>query len=97
MFPRELGHEFVRDVIDAPGKLSWNDAGVVGVKNTSCGLCRKFLKRFISHCDHCTVLRIKERKGVFAEFMTLPIENLLRVHANITDDKAVFTEPLVAS
>jgi threonine dehydrogenase-like Zn-dependent dehydrogenase len=91
-----LGHEFVGDVIDAPDKPSWNGARVVGMINTSCGLCRNCLEERITHCDHA-VLGIKERNGAFAEFMTLPIENLLRVPDIINDDKAVFTELLASS
>jgi threonine dehydrogenase-like Zn-dependent dehydrogenase len=92
-----LGHEFIGEVINAPDKPSWNGARVVGMINTSCGLCRNCLEGRITHCDHRTVLWIKERNGVFAEFMTLPIENLLCVPDIINDDKAVFTEPLAAS
>ncbi len=54
-FLGELGHEFVGDVIDAPDKPSWNGERVVGMRNTSCGLCRNCLEGRITHCDHRTV------------------------------------------
>jgi threonine dehydrogenase-like Zn-dependent dehydrogenase len=43
------------------------------------------------------VLGITNRDGVFAEYTTLPIENLHRVPASVPDEAAVFTEPLAAA
>ncbi|HBE44290.1 MAG TPA: hypothetical protein DDW17_02250 [Deltaproteobacteria bacterium] len=37
------------------------------------------------------------RDGVFAEYLTLPLENLHEVPANLADEEAVFTEPLAAA
>jgi threonine dehydrogenase-like Zn-dependent dehydrogenase len=42
------------------------------------------------------VLGISNREGVFAEYTTLPIENLYRVPDSVSDEMAVFTEPLAA-
>jgi threonine dehydrogenase-like Zn-dependent dehydrogenase len=44
-----------------------------------------------------TVLGILRRDGAFAEYLTLPIENLHIVPESISDDCAVFTEPLAAA
>jgi threonine dehydrogenase-like Zn-dependent dehydrogenase len=43
------------------------------------------------------VLGIVHRNGVFAEYFTLPVENLHLVPDHLTDDAAVFTEPLAAA
>ena len=43
------------------------------------------------------MLGITNRDGVFAEYTTLPIENLHRVPASVPDEAAVFTEPLAAA
>jgi threonine dehydrogenase-like Zn-dependent dehydrogenase len=43
------------------------------------------------------VLGIKERDGAFAEFLRLPIVNLLPVPDEIEDARAVFAEPLAAA
>jgi threonine dehydrogenase-like Zn-dependent dehydrogenase len=43
------------------------------------------------------VLGIHGRDGAHAEFLNLPVVNLLRVPDNIPDEHAVFTEPLAAA
>ena len=91
-----LGHEFVGDVIELPDE-SWMGQRVVGVINVSCGACEQCLNGRRSHCENRTVLGITNRDGVFAEYTTLPIENLHRVPASVPDEAAVFTEPLAAA
>jgi threonine dehydrogenase-like Zn-dependent dehydrogenase len=44
-----------------------------------------------------TVLGIINRDGCHAEFLTLPARNLLEVPANVSDEAAVFAEPLAAA
>jgi threonine dehydrogenase-like Zn-dependent dehydrogenase len=43
------------------------------------------------------VLGIKDRNGAFAEFVCLPLANLIAVPDTVCDDAAVFTEPLAAA
>jgi threonine dehydrogenase-like Zn-dependent dehydrogenase len=43
------------------------------------------------------VLGIVHRDGTFAEFTQLPIANLHRVPDSVSDEMAVFTEPLAAA
>jgi threonine dehydrogenase-like Zn-dependent dehydrogenase len=43
------------------------------------------------------VLGIVGRDGAHAEFLQLPIENLVAVPENVVDEHAVFTEPLAAA
>ena len=95
-FTGVLGHEFVGDVIESPDQ-SWIGQRVVGVINVSCGACEQCLNGRRSHCENRTVLGITNRDGVFAEYTTLPIENLHRVPASVPDGAAVFTEPLAAA
>ena len=91
-----LGHEFVGEVIDAPDK-KWIGARVVGDINAVCGKCEACLNGRPTHCESRTVLGIVNRDGVFAEYATLPIENLHRVPDSVPDEMAVFTEPLAAA
>lgn len=95
-FTGVLGHEFVGNVVDAPDK-KWIGARVAGVINVSCGKCEGCKSGRLSHCENRTVLGIANRNGVFAEYTTLPIENLHRVPDSVPDDVAVFTEPLAAA
>ncbi|MFH0958132.1 MAG: alcohol dehydrogenase catalytic domain-containing protein [Pseudomonadota bacterium] len=91
-----LGHEFVGQVIESDD-LSLFGKRVVGEINAGCGkcdFCRKGLER---HCPDRTTLGIFGRDGVFAEFVALPTSNLIAVPENVTDEMAVFTEPLAAA
>jgi threonine dehydrogenase-like Zn-dependent dehydrogenase len=92
-----LGHEFVGEVVEAPGGQFLRGDRVVGEINASCGdcaLCRKGLR---THCLKRTVLGIVGRNGAFADFLALPAENLLKVPASIPDEVAVFVEPIAAA
>ena len=91
-----LGHEFVGDVIDCP-QNDWLGKRIVGEINLgcrSCDYCRSGLER---HCPQRKVLGILNKDGAFAEYVTLPITNLVAVPNSITDDEAVFVEPLAAA
>jgi threonine dehydrogenase-like Zn-dependent dehydrogenase len=91
-----LGHEFVGEVVDAPDK-SWIGQRVVGEINAVCGACEACLNSRPTHCENRTVLGIVNRDGVFAEYTSLPLENLHRVPDSVSDEMAVFTEPLAAA
>src|SRR2546428_214667 len=50
-----------------------------------------------SHCERRPVLGIVGRNGAFAEYLTLPAENLHLVPDVVPTDAAVFAEPLAAA
>ncbi len=91
-----LGHEFVGEVVNAPDE-SWVGQRVVGEINAACGACEACLNGRRTHCENRTVLGIVNRDGVFAEYTSLPLENLHRVPDSVSDEMAVFTEPLAAA
>ena len=91
------GHEFVGVVEAAPGAEQWQGRRVVGEINASCGRCAACAAGRRTHCERRTVLGIVDRNGAFAEYLTLPFENLHEVPSHIPDDQAVFTEPLAAA
>ena len=91
-----LGHEFVGEVVDAPDK-NWIGARVAGEINVSCGACQACRSGRPTHCENRNVLGIVNRDGVFAEYTSLPLENLHRVPDSVPDEMAVFTEPLAAA
>jgi threonine dehydrogenase-like Zn-dependent dehydrogenase len=91
------GHEFVGEVMHAPGDSSWEGKRVAGEINLSCGECPACRKGRPNHCEIRTVLGIVERNGVFAESFTLPLSNLHEVPKSVPDEAAVFTEPLAAA
>lgn len=90
-----LGHEFVGIVEQGPSELQ--NKRVVGEINAVCGECRFCRNGYPTHCENRTVLGIVNRNGAFAEYLTLPIENLHLVPDNVPTDVATFTEPLAAA
>jgi len=91
------GHEFVGEVIKAPGFPEFEGMRVVGEINITCGSCIYCQQDQGSHCVNRKVLGISGRNGVFADNFTLPAENLHIVPDSISDEQAVFTEPLAAA
>ena len=91
------GHEFVGIVEEAPSAPEWIGRRVVGEINAACGACATCQAGRRTHCPARTVLGIRGRAGAFAERLALPIANLHEVPDTITDEEAVFTEPLAAA
>jgi len=96
-FQGTLGHEFVGTVEQAPGAGELVGRRVVGEINAGCGACELCRAGDPRHCATRTVLGIHGRDGAFAEFLQLPVVNLLPVPDEVTDERAVFTEPLAAA
>lgn len=90
-----LGHEFVGEVTSAPD-VNWVGQRVVGTINVGCGSCAVCLEQGPEHCPTRTALGIS-RDGVFAEYVALPLGNLLPVPDGLPDEAAVFVEPLAAA
>jgi len=106
-FQGTLGHEFVGVIEDVPEAGAPADpaiAGpltpgqrVVGEINAGCGHCELCRSGDSRHCPNRTVLGIVGRDGAHAEFLKLPRVNLLPVPDEVSDEQAVFTEPLAAA
>ncbi len=96
-FSGTIGHEFVGIVERADDAPQLIGKRVVGEINAGCGICALCLAGDPRHCPDRTVLGIVGRDGAHAEFLTLPSRNLLEVPAGVTDEQAVFTEPLAAA
>lgn len=104
-FEGVLGHEFVGVVEEIFGE---QEAGVrerflgqrvVGEINAACyrADCDYCRQGMMSHCPRRTTLGIGGRDGAFAEYLTLPVQNLHLVPENVSNEEAVFVEPLAAN
>lgn len=72
------------------------------IPTKNCGICAGQYNEHNSqmsrnHCPNRTVLGILNQNGTFCEYMVLPIMNLHKVPSNITNEIAVFAEPLAAA
>lgn len=92
-----LGHELVADVVRCPSAPQWEGKRVVGEINLACGTCERCVAGLRSHCAARRVLGILEHPGCLAERFTLPVQCLHAVPPGLTDEHAVFTEPLAAA
>jgi alcohol dehydrogenase len=95
-FQGTLGHEFV-GVVQEAGDSSWIGRRVVGEINCACRTCPTCLRGDIPHCPNRTTLGISGRDGCLADFCVLPIPNLHLVPPEVSDEQAVFCEPLAAA
>ena len=95
-FNGTIGHEFV-GVVEESGNPDLIGRRVVGEINAGCGQCDLCRGGDPRHCPSRTVLGIVGRDGAHAEFLQLPDVNLIPVPENISDQQAVFTEPLAAA
>ena len=95
-FNGTIGHEFV-GVVERSPVNELNGQRVVGEINAGCGKCSLCRAGDPRHCAKRTVLGIVGRDGAHAEYLFLPSINLVRVPNKISDERAVFTEPLAAA
>ena len=91
-----LGHEFV-GTVKKSSNSSLIGKRVVGEINAGCQNCNYCKQGLERHCPNRNVLGILKRDGAFAEFLSLPEKNLHVIPDSITDEQAVFVEPLAAA
>jgi threonine dehydrogenase-like Zn-dependent dehydrogenase len=98
----------VHPATSADEAAAWLGQRVCGDINVGCATCdvccggandapRACPNRARNHCPHRSVLGILNRPGCLAEYITLPLRNLHRVPAHVSDGMAVFAEPLAAA
>ena len=91
-----LGHEFV-GTVEKSRNPTMVGKRVVGEINAGCGKCNSCMNGMQRHCPSRTVLGILKRDGAFAEFLSLPEKNLHVIPDSISNEQAVFVEPLAAA
>jgi threonine dehydrogenase-like Zn-dependent dehydrogenase len=90
-----LGHEFVGVIDDGPSE--WIGQRVVSEINFACQRCVMCQANLQRHCPERRVMGILDADGAFAELVRVPVANLHMVPENVSDDAAVFAEPLSAA
>lgn len=90
-----LGHEFVGEVVE--GTPEWLGKRVVGEITVACLTCDFCLRGVFSQCRNRATVGIRNYPGAFADYLPLPVRNLHFVPDSVSDDQAVFVEPLAAA
>lgn len=89
------GHEFVGTVEQGPP--AWVGKRVVAEINCVCRKCDMCVSGLSNHCRKRTVVGIVGRDGAFADLLAVPVRNLHEVPDSVSDQQAVFVEPLAAA
>jgi threonine dehydrogenase-like Zn-dependent dehydrogenase len=91
------GHEFVAEVVaGSPDLLGKRVVGEINVAchQPDCEMCSKGIP---SQCPRRTTVGIRQHDGAFADYLTLAERNLHVVPDSVSDEAAVFVEPLAAA
>lgn len=91
------GHEFVGEVIAAPGDPGLEGRRMVANINRPCDVCPACRNGRSNHCDRRQVIGIKDHEGAFAEYLCVAERQLIPVPDGLADEDAVFAEPLAAA
>lgn len=92
------GHEFIGIVEEINGDdKTFIGKRVAGEINCGCGKCSYCYQGLQRHCMNREVIGIFNKDGCFAQYITVPVENLVEVPASLIDDEAVFVEPVAAA
>lgn len=97
--PIILGHEFVGEIAACPsGAHKWGRGKRVTANPliSSCGHCPYCLKGAIHLCNNLVTLGIN-CAGAFAEFVKVPVQNVLAVPDGVSDLEGTLVEPLAVA
>ncbi len=93
-----MGHEFMGIVVRAPEYAAdLINKRIVGEINCGCGECEYCTTGMEKHCPSRKTLGIQGKDGVFAEYAALPVSNLHVLPDAVSDEEALFVEPLAAA
>ncbi len=92
--PMTIGHEYVGEVVDK-GKGVKNvtiGSRVTGEGHIACGHCRNCRRGKLHVCENTIGVGVN-RDGAFAEYLSLPAENLVQLDPRIPDEIASIMDP----
>lgn len=94
-----LGHEFVGTVEKAGKGVAheWVGKRACAEINCVCGKCDMCSRGLSSHCTRRSVIGILNHDGAFADYIAVPVRNLHAVPSHVSDEEAIFVEPLAAA
>lgn len=93
--PLVIGHEYMGTVVEKGSEVSRVYIGerVTVEGHISCGFCRNCRRGRQHICDHTTGIGVN-RDGGFAEYISVPASNVLKVDDRISDELMSVMDPL---
>jgi threonine 3-dehydrogenase len=92
--PMTIGHEYVGVIVDKGRGVKNIEIGdrVTGEGHIACGHCRNCRRGKLHVCENTIGIGVN-RDGAFAEFLSLPAENVVHLDARIPDEMASIMDP----
>lgn len=92
--PMIIGHEWVGEVVEKGRGVKNLKVGerVTGEGHIACGHCRNCRRGKLHVCENTIGIGVN-RDGAFAEFLSIPAENIVRLDARIPDEMATIMDP----
>jgi threonine 3-dehydrogenase len=92
--PMTIGHEYVGVIVDKGRGVKNIQIGdrVTGEGHIACGHCRNCRRGKLHVCENTIGIGVN-RDGAFAEFLSLPAENVVHLDARIPDEMASIMDP----
>ena len=92
--PMTIGHEYVGEIVDKGRGVKNLQIGerVTGEGHLVCGHCRNCRRGKLHVCENTIGVGVN-RDGAFAEYLSLPAENVVRLDNRISDDMAAIMDP----
>lgn len=93
--PLIIGHEYVGEVIELGSEVHQYRIGerVTVEGHIACGHCRNCRRGRQHICEHTVGIGV-QRDGGFAEYIAVPISNVMRIDARIPDEIVSIMDPL---
>lgn len=89
-----IGHEYVGEIVDMGTGVKNLKIGdrVTGEGHIACGHCRNCRRGKLHVCENTIGIGVN-RDGAFAEFLSLPAANVIKLDSRIPDDIASIMDP----
>lgn len=84
-------------VVESGGGRKLAGKRVVFSPVISCGRCALCTRGLPTHCRKREIIGLQGRDGVLAEFVRVPVRNLIEVPADVDDDRAAFAHAVGAA
>ena len=92
--PMTIGHEYVGEIVDKGHGVRNIHIGdrVTGEGHIACGHCRNCRRGKLHVCENSVGVGVN-RDGAFAEYLSLPAENVVHLDPRISDETASIMDP----